>query len=500
MRLRPYGDSGPLTTSFASLENYLVTQGRAWERYAWLKARAITGARHDDLAALVTPFVYRKYLDYDAYEGLRDIHRQIRDQGARRDYAENVKLGDGGIREIEFIAQALQIVRGGREQDLRIRGTLPALAVLGARGLLPPSSVGALSDAYVFLRNVEHRLQYRDDRQTHQLPQDASERALLAEAMDAAPAAFESALARHRATVSVTFAQTLGDDGRAAGRRGRDVHDALGRAGAHAGPARAPARARIRRSRCARGIAGARQGIDALRAAAGEFAQSLRRAGAAAARRGLRASGTVRRAGRVRAPAHAARDHRAPQRVSRAGDRASAAPAAAREPDGRVGVGRRLPDAASAAARRAARRAHAVRGTGLGRVARRAGAAAARAPRRCRAPDGRAAPLPARAGVPAPRAGPRRAPDRRTTGGPPVGARGHRARRHAARVLGAHGRRRRAAAAVRDHRLRQAGRQGTGLRVRPRPRVPVRLGRRRSGRRCAGGARDAPRASGSTPG
>ena len=215
MRLRPYGDSGPLTTSFASLENYLVTQGRAWERYAWLKARAITGARHDDLFALVAPFVYRKYLDYDAYEGLRDIHRQIRDQGARRDYAENVKLGDGGIREIEFIAQALQIVRGGREQDLRIRGTLPALAALGARGLLPPSSVGALSDAYVFLRNVEHRLQYRDDRQTHQLPQDPSERALLAEAMDAAPAAFETVLARHRAAVSVTFAQTLGDDGRA---------------------------------------------------------------------------------------------------------------------------------------------------------------------------------------------------------------------------------------------------------------------------------------------
>ena len=217
MRLRPYGDSGPLTTSFASLENYLVTQGRAWERYAWLKARAITGTRHDDLYALVAPFVYRKYLDYDAYEGLRDIHRQIRDQGARRDYAENVKLGDGGIREIEFITQALQIVRGGREPDLRIRGTLPALAALGARGLLPPSAVGALSDAYVFLRNVEHRLQYRDDRQTHQLPQDAPERVLLAEAMDAAPDAFEAALARHRATVSVTFAQTLGDDGRAAG-------------------------------------------------------------------------------------------------------------------------------------------------------------------------------------------------------------------------------------------------------------------------------------------
>ena len=218
MRLRPYGESGPLTVSFASLENYLVTQGRAWERYAWLKARAITGTHHDELAALVDPFVYRKYLDYDAYEGLRDIHRQIRDQGARRDYASNVKLGDGGIREIEFIAQALQIVRGGRDADLRVRGTLPALAALGARGLLPPSSVASLTDAYVFLRNVEHRLQYRDDRQTHQLPQDATERALLAEAMDATPDAFEQALARHRGVVSVTFAQTLGDEGRATDR------------------------------------------------------------------------------------------------------------------------------------------------------------------------------------------------------------------------------------------------------------------------------------------
>ncbi len=217
MRLRPHGESGGLTTSFAGLENYLVTHGRAWERYAWLKARAITGERHDELAALVTPFVYRKYLDYDAYEGLRDIHRQIRDQGARRDYAQNVKLGDGGIREIEFIVQALQIVRGGREPDLRLRGTLPALAALGERELLPPSSIATLHDAYVFLRNVEHRLQYRDDRQTHQLPADATELALLAHSMDMTPNAFADALERHRGLVSFTFAQTLGVEGRTAG-------------------------------------------------------------------------------------------------------------------------------------------------------------------------------------------------------------------------------------------------------------------------------------------
>src|SRR5438094_2854353 len=172
MRLRPYGESGPLTSSFAALEHYLVAQGRAWERYAWLKARPLTGGRDDELMLRITPFVYRKYLDYDAYEGLRDIHRQIREQERRGRYATDIKLGPGGIREIEFIAQALQIVRGGKEPDLRVRGTRHALTVLAERGSLPQSASDALQDAYRFLRRVEHRLQYRDDRQTQQLPHD----------------------------------------------------------------------------------------------------------------------------------------------------------------------------------------------------------------------------------------------------------------------------------------------------------------------------------------
>lgn len=211
MRLRPYGTSGPLTTSFAGLETYLVTQGRMWERYAWLKARAITGTGHDELDALVVPFVFRKYLDYDAYEGLREVHRQIREQGARRDAQANVKLGDGGIREIEFIVQAQQIVRGGREPDLRARGTLPALAILAERDLLPPSSAAALREAYVFLRNVEHRLQYRDDAQTHHLPDDPGELALLAETMGSDLGGFTEALAAQRRAVSVTFGETFAD-------------------------------------------------------------------------------------------------------------------------------------------------------------------------------------------------------------------------------------------------------------------------------------------------
>jgi glutamate-ammonia-ligase adenylyltransferase len=156
MRLRPYGDSGPLTVPFSALEQYLISQGRSWERYAWLKARALTGIRHDELASLVTPFVFRKYLDFDAYEGLRDVHRQIREQGKRRDYASNIKLGPGGIREIEFIVQALQLVRGGREPALRVRGTLPAIAAIAGRGLLPDAATCVLRDAYFFLRRVEH--------------------------------------------------------------------------------------------------------------------------------------------------------------------------------------------------------------------------------------------------------------------------------------------------------------------------------------------------------
>jgi glutamate-ammonia-ligase adenylyltransferase len=212
MRLRPYGDAGPLCSSFAALEQYLIAQGRTWERYAWLKARPLTGDRDEELGALVAPFVFRKYLDYDAYAGLRDVHRQIRAQGRRRDYARNIKLGPGGIREIEFIVQALQMVRGGREPALRVRGTLLALEVLCDRGLLPAAAVSELREGYEFLRNVEHRLQYRDDAQTHELPEDEISRRALAQAAgfpDASP--FESALGDRRAAVDRHFDALFGE-------------------------------------------------------------------------------------------------------------------------------------------------------------------------------------------------------------------------------------------------------------------------------------------------
>ena len=211
MRLRPYGESGPLTIPYAALENYLITQGRAWERYAWLKARALTGAPSGELDALVAPFVFRKYLDYDAYAGLREVHRQIREQAARREARDDVKLGPGGIREIEFIVQAIQIVRGGREPALRVRGTRPALAALADRGHLPSASAETLDRAYVFLREIEHRLQYRDDRQTQTLPEtDGEIDALARSAGYAAAPPLRAALDHHRQEVSRQFDAVFG--------------------------------------------------------------------------------------------------------------------------------------------------------------------------------------------------------------------------------------------------------------------------------------------------
>jgi glutamate-ammonia-ligase adenylyltransferase len=191
MRLRPHGDAGPLAVSSAMLEEYLLREGRDWERFAWLKGRVISPPLFADAAAferqrgaldsLVQPFVFRKYLDFGAIASLRDLHAQIRAQtrakAARRAggvgaHDDNVKLGRGGIREIEFIAQTLQVIRGGRDARLRVRATLPALDALAALDLLPAATARLLAEHYVFLRRLEHALQYVDDAQTHQLPAD----------------------------------------------------------------------------------------------------------------------------------------------------------------------------------------------------------------------------------------------------------------------------------------------------------------------------------------
>jgi glutamate-ammonia-ligase adenylyltransferase len=206
MRLRPYGDSGPLACALEFLETYFITQGREWERYAWIKARALTGTQHEPLLKIVRPFVFRKYLDYAALGAMRQLHAEVRREVARRELAGHVKLGPGGIREIEFVAQAFQLVRGGRDAELAVRPTLEVLKRLSVKRLLPATASQELSEAYVFLRNVEHRLQYLDDAQRHDLPQQAEEQARLVRMCGFTSwEEFSKALEAHRAAVSRHF-------------------------------------------------------------------------------------------------------------------------------------------------------------------------------------------------------------------------------------------------------------------------------------------------------
>jgi len=209
MRLRPYGDSGPLVGSFAMLEAYYQTQGREWERYAWIKGRVIAGPEKD-LQDLLRPFVFRKYLDYSAFASMRDLKAQIIREVNRREMTDNIKLGPGGIREIEFIAQVFQLIRGGQDIALQIRPTLKVLALLGERGLLSAETVTRLSEAYVFLRNLEHRLQYLQDAQTQMLPEDDENRMRVAQAMGCADwIVFLARLTPHRADVERHFTEVF---------------------------------------------------------------------------------------------------------------------------------------------------------------------------------------------------------------------------------------------------------------------------------------------------
>jgi len=205
-RLRPYGDSGPLVVSFDMLEEYFYAQGREWERYAWVKARTLTGERGAELIAIANPFVYRRHLDFSALESLRDLHAQIRREVQRRESGDDIKLGPGGIREIEFVIQVFQLIRGGRERGLRERSTLRALDKLETRGLLSHPAAHELREAYVFLRNLEHRLQYLDDKQTQRLPESQQDREIIAAAMGFdSTSRFHDELNRHRENVEKQF-------------------------------------------------------------------------------------------------------------------------------------------------------------------------------------------------------------------------------------------------------------------------------------------------------
>ena len=190
MALRPNGNSGPLVASLNMVEEYLIVQGREWERYAWVKARAVTGPEADIAAldAIVRPFVFRRYLDFGVIDAIRSMHGQIRAEVDRQerlhpDRSNNVKLGRGGIREIEFLAQVFQLIRGGRDATLRERSTRATLRVLADKDLLTADTVEQLLDAYTFLRNLEHRLQYLDDAQTHTLPANEADRLTVARMM-----------------------------------------------------------------------------------------------------------------------------------------------------------------------------------------------------------------------------------------------------------------------------------------------------------------------------
>ena len=268
MRLRPYGDRGPLVTSFAALEEYLISKGREWERYAWIKARVISPqdcpqkAPHlnplptpspqssdgttshstkpasgrgnerekpslipageeaneslresyvNELMQLVQPFIFRKYLDFGAIDSMRKLHAQIRQEVQRRDRLNNIKLGPGGIREIEFTAQVFQLIRGGRDAQLRIRPTRETLQQLAKNNLLSSPVVAGLDAAYVFLRNLEHRLQYLDDQQTQELPEKTEDRQVIAQAMGYADYdLLLDGLQRHRTLIGQQFEQIFG--------------------------------------------------------------------------------------------------------------------------------------------------------------------------------------------------------------------------------------------------------------------------------------------------
>jgi glutamate-ammonia-ligase adenylyltransferase len=208
MRLRPFGDSGPLVASFAALEDYLPLHGRDWERYAYVKARPVTAAdRYAEIrGSALGPFVYRRYLDYGVFESLREMKALIEREVERRELAGHIKLGPGGIREIEFIVQAFQLIRGGRERRLQTTSLLEALSMLGELRLMPDTAVAELRAAYLYLRRLENCLQMLADGQVHQLPADELSQQRIALAMATADwVAMLAELAGHRATVSSHF-------------------------------------------------------------------------------------------------------------------------------------------------------------------------------------------------------------------------------------------------------------------------------------------------------
>ncbi|MFV8818965.1 bifunctional [glutamate--ammonia ligase]-adenylyl-L-tyrosine phosphorylase/[glutamate--ammonia-ligase] adenylyltransferase [Haliea sp. E17] len=212
MRLRPYGESGALVHSFAALEEYYQDQGRDWERYAMIKARPVTGSpeRYVDLMNALRPFVFRRYVDFSAIESLRSMKQMITAEVRRRGLEENVKLGSGGIREVEFIVQCFQLIRGGRDLGLQQRELLRVLDECVTLGCLPAAAADELRAAYLFLRDSEHAIQGYQDRQTQELPVDDLPRLALATVMGFASwGTYLAALQDHRQRVAAHFAELI---------------------------------------------------------------------------------------------------------------------------------------------------------------------------------------------------------------------------------------------------------------------------------------------------
>ncbi|MFJ2459829.1 bifunctional [glutamate--ammonia ligase]-adenylyl-L-tyrosine phosphorylase/[glutamate--ammonia-ligase] adenylyltransferase [Pseudomonas neuropathica] len=214
MRLRPYGSSGALVLSFNALEQYYQDQGRDWERYAMIKARVVAGDQvaGAQLLDMLRPFVYRRYLDFSAIEALRTMKQLIQQEVRRKGMADNIKLGSGGIREVEFIAQAFQLIHGGRDLSLQQRPLLKVLSTLEGQGYLPPAVISELREGYEFLRYTEHAIQAIADRQTQMLPDGAQDQARIAFMLGFADwDAFHEKLMFWRGRVAWHFAQVIAD-------------------------------------------------------------------------------------------------------------------------------------------------------------------------------------------------------------------------------------------------------------------------------------------------
>lgn len=215
MRLRPWGQSGALVSNFSALENYYLQHARFWERFAMVKARVVTGpevVKHV-LTSIIKPFVYRHYVDYQAVGALRELKTKIQTEVRRQNLERNIKLGRGGIREVEFIAQVFQLIRGGQEESLQVEGTWPVLKQLNELKLLPEQVVSELTSAYDFLRDLEHRIQAINDEQTQNLPTDTSDLERLCLSMGlAAVSDFMLSLDSHRHRVNDHFSALIQED------------------------------------------------------------------------------------------------------------------------------------------------------------------------------------------------------------------------------------------------------------------------------------------------